>query len=86
VNVCIFGDDEKSLGSRQRYKIGSFEFYRSQGVWWMISDQICWLDSRTIKRGHLLVLDWSLVPYCSKYLSECMRANYALSGFEKDHV
>jgi hypothetical protein len=30
--VWIFGDDEQSSGSRQRYKIGSFEFYQSQGV------------------------------------------------------
>jgi hypothetical protein len=52
----------------------------------MISDRIYWLDSRTIKRGHLLVLDGSLGPFCSKYLSACMKANYALSGFEKDHV
>jgi hypothetical protein len=52
----------------------------------MISDRICWLDSRTIKRGHVLVLDGSLVPFCSKCLSACMRANYALSGFEKEQV
>jgi hypothetical protein len=26
------------------------------------------------------------VPFCSKCLDACMRANNALSGFEKDHV
>jgi hypothetical protein len=52
----------------------------------MISDWICWIDSCTIKRGHVLVLDGSLVPFCLKYLSACMRANYALPGFEKEHV
>ena len=35
-----------------------------------------WKDSRTIKRGRVLVLDGSLVPFCSKYLVACMRANF----------
>jgi hypothetical protein len=52
----------------------------------MKSDRICWIDSRTIKRGHVLVLDGSLVPFCSKYLSACIRANYVLSDFEKEQV
>jgi hypothetical protein len=52
----------------------------------MKSDQICWIDSRTIKRGHVLMLDGSLVPFCSKCLDACMRANNALSGFEKEQV
>jgi hypothetical protein len=52
----------------------------------MKSDRICWIDSRTIKRGHVLVLDGSLVPFCSKCLDACMRANNALSGFEKEQV
>jgi hypothetical protein len=52
----------------------------------MQSDRICWIDSRTIKRGHVLVLDGFLVPLCSKCLDACMRANNALSGFEKEQV
>jgi hypothetical protein len=52
----------------------------------MKSDRICWIDSRTIKRGHVLVLDGFLVPLCSKCLDACMRANNALSGFEKEQV
>jgi hypothetical protein len=52
----------------------------------MKSDRICWIDSRTIKRGHVLVLDGSLVPFCSKCLGACMRANDALSSFEKEQV
>jgi hypothetical protein len=52
----------------------------------MKNDRICWIDSRTIKRGHVLVLDGSLVPFCSKCLGACMRANNALSGFEKEQV
>ena len=49
----------------------------------MKSDRICWIDSRTIKRGCVLVLDGSLVPFCSKCLGACMRANDALTRFEK---
>jgi hypothetical protein len=52
----------------------------------MKSDRICWIDSRTIERGHVLVLDGSLVPFCSKCLGACVRANNALSGFEKDKL
>ena len=50
----------------------------------MKSDRICWIDSRTIKRGCVLVLDGSLVPFFSKYLDACMRANDVLKKFEKD--
>jgi hypothetical protein len=50
----------------------------------MKSDRICWIDSRTIKRGHVLVLDGFLVLFCSKYLDACMRANNTLLGFEKE--
>jgi hypothetical protein len=50
----------------------------------MKSDRICWIDSHTIKRGHVLMLDG--VPLCSKCLDACMRANNALSGFEKEQV
>jgi hypothetical protein len=49
----------------------------------MKSDRICWIDSRNIKRGHVLVLDGSLVPFCSKYLGACMRANNAFVRFLK---
>ena len=49
----------------------------------MKSDRICWIDNRTIKRGRVLVLDGSLVPFCSKCLGACMRANDALTRFEK---
>ena len=49
----------------------------------MKSDRICWIDSRTIKRGRVLVLDGSVVPFCSKYLDACMRANDVLKKFEK---
>jgi hypothetical protein len=52
----------------------------------MKNDRICWIDSRTIKRGHVLVLDGSLVPFCSKCLGACMRANDALSSFAKQQV
>jgi hypothetical protein len=52
----------------------------------MKSDRICWIDSRTIKRGHVLMLDGSLVPFCSKCLGAWMRANDALSSFEKEQV
>ena len=30
------------------------------------------------------MLDGSLVPFCSKYLDACMRANDVLKKFEKD--
>ena len=49
----------------------------------MKSDRICWIDSRTIKRGRVLVLDGYLVPFCSKCLDACMRANVVLKKFEK---
>ena len=49
----------------------------------MKSDRICWIDSHTIKRGRVLVLDGSLVPFCSKCLGACMRANDVLKRFEK---
>jgi hypothetical protein len=52
----------------------------------MKSDRICWIDSHNIKRGHILMLDGSLVPFCSKCLGACMRANDALSCFEKEQV
>ena len=50
----------------------------------MKSDRVCWIDSRTIKRGLVLVLDGSLVPFCSKCLDAYMRANDVLEKFEKD--
>ena len=50
----------------------------------MKSDRICWIDSRTIKRGRVLVLDGSLVPFWSKCLDACLRANVVLKKFEKD--
>jgi len=50
----------------------------------MKSDRICWIDSRTIKRGCVLMLDGSLVPFCSKCLVACMRANGVLKRFEID--
>ena len=50
----------------------------------MKSDRICWIDSRTIKRGRVLVLDGALVPFCSKYLDACMRANDVLKSLKKD--
>ena len=50
----------------------------------MKSDRICWIDSRTIKRGCVLMLDGSLVPFCSKFLVACMRANGVLKRFEID--
>ena len=52
----------------------------------MKSDRICWIDSRTIKMGCVLVLDGSLVPFCSKCLGACMRADDALTRFEKEQV
>ena len=48
----------------------------------MKNDQICWIDSRTIKRGRVPVLDGSLVPFCSKCLDACMRANFVFEKFE----
>src|SRR6185436_19680897 len=38
----------------------------------MKNDRICWIDSRTIKRGRILVLDGFLVPFCSKCLDACV--------------
>ena len=49
----------------------------------MRNDRICWIDSRTIKRGRVLVLDGALVPFCSKYLDACMRANDVLKRLKK---
>ena len=49
----------------------------------MKNDRICWIDSRTIKRGRVLVLDGSLVPFCSKFLDACMRANDVLKSLKK---
>ena len=49
----------------------------------MKNDRICWIDSRTIKRGRVLVLDGSLVPFCSKFLDACMRANDILKDLKK---
>ena len=46
-------------------------------------DRICWIDSRTIKWGRVLVLDGSLVPFCSKCLDACMRANDVLKSLKK---
>ena len=48
----------------------------------MKNDRICWIDSRTIKRGRVLVLDRSLVPFCSKCLVTCMRVNYVLKSLK----
>ena len=42
-----------------------------------------WIDSRTIKRGRVLVLDGSLGPFCSKCLDACMRANGILKNLKK---
>ena len=50
----------------------------------MKSDRIYWIDSRTIKRGRVLVLDGSLVLFCSKCLDACMRANDVLKGLKTD--
>ena len=49
----------------------------------MKNDQVCWIDSRTIKRGRVLMLDGYLVPFCSKYLGACMRANDVLKRLKK---
>ena len=49
----------------------------------MKSDRTCWIDSRTIKRGRVLVFDGSLMPFCSKYLDACMRANDVLKDLKK---
>ena len=48
----------------------------------MKSGRICWIDSRTIKRGRVLVLDVSLVSFCSKCLDACMRANDILKSLK----
>ena len=50
------------------------------------NDRVCWIDRRTIKRGRVLVLDGSLVPFFSKCLVACMRANNILKNVEKDQV
>ena len=49
----------------------------------MKNDRICWIDSRNIKWGRVLVLDGSLVPFCLKCLDACMRANNIFEKFEK---
>ena len=49
----------------------------------MKGDRICWIDSRTIKRGCVLVLDGSLVLFCSQCLDACMRANDILKNMKK---
>ena len=46
-------------------------------------DRIYWIDSRTIKKGRVLVLDGSLVLFCSKCLDACMRANGVLKSLKK---
>ena len=86
MNIWSFGDDKQSSDSRQRYKIRVLYFTGHKVFKWMKSDRICWIDSRTIKRGCVLVLDGSLVPFCSKCLGACMRANDALKRFEKEQV
>ena len=50
----------------------------------MKNDRICWIDSRTIKRSRILVLDGFLVPFCSKCLDACMRANDVLKRLKKE--
>ena len=50
----------------------------------MKNDRICWIDSRTIKKGRVLVLDGSLVSFGSKCLDACMRTNDVSKKFEKD--
>ena len=72
------------FGLKEMVSNRAFAFYQSQGDYWMKSDRTCWIVSRTIKRGHVLVLDGSLVPFCSKCLDACMRANDFLKKFEKD--
>jgi hypothetical protein len=49
----------------------------------MKNDRVCWIDSLTIKRGRVLVFDGSLMPFCSKYLDTCMRANDILKSLKK---
>ena len=49
----------------------------------MKSDRIYWIDSRTIKKSRVLMLDGSLVPFCSKCLDACMRANDVLEDLKK---
>ena len=49
----------------------------------MKNDRIYWIDSRTIKRSCVLMFDGSLVPFCSKCLDACMRANDVLKKIEK---
>jgi len=40
------------------------------------------MDSRTIKRGRVLMLDGYLVPFCSKCLDACIRANDILKNLK----
>ena len=49
----------------------------------MKNDRIGWIDSHTIKRGRVLVLDGSLVSFCSKCLDACMRANDVFKDLKK---
>ena len=49
----------------------------------MKNDRVCWIDSRTIKRGCVLALDGSLVPFCSNCLDACIRANDVLKRLKK---
>ena len=49
----------------------------------MKNDRVCWIDIRTIKRDCVLVLDGPLVPFCSKCLDPCMRANGILKNSKK---
>ena len=48
----------------------------------MKSDRICWIDSRTIKRGRVLALDGSLVSLCSKCLDACKKAKDVLKNLK----
>ena len=50
----------------------------------MKNDWVCWIDSRTIKKGRVLVLDGSLVPFCSKCLDASMRTNDILKSLKKN--
>ena len=49
----------------------------------MKNDRVCWIDSRTIKRGSVLALDGSLVPFCTNCLDACMRPNDVLKSLKK---
>ena len=68
----------QSSGSRQSYQIGLLHFTDHKANQSMKNDRVCWIDSPNIKRGHVLLLDGSLVPFCSKCLDVCMRANVVL--------